>query len=62
MIKISKEVLNFELPIEFELEENEDFLYLIHKGEKVAVFSTSGATPEAILDAVERIKREKNGG
>lgn len=38
----------------FNLREDEHFLYLFYRGERIAVFSGIAATPESILDTCQK--------
>lgn len=44
-----------DLPDNFELEEDPEFVYLLHRGEVAAIFNQC-TTKEAILTEVEKLK------
>lgn len=49
------------LPDGYATEEEEDFVYLLHYGERVARFSTYGATKESVEAVAEALEMEAYG-
>lgn len=65
MSRVPEEALRekgIELPPGFYLEEEEDFLFLYYRGEKIANFSSSGANPDDEIKAEVEKHLEKIGG
>ncbi|MEW6417249.1 MAG: hypothetical protein AB1480_03910 [Nitrospirota bacterium] len=48
MQEMPKELLNMDLPPEFRLMEDEDFVYLFYVEEEIASFSSIGVDPKII--------------
>ncbi len=51
-----------QLPEDFSLEENEDFLKLVYKGEEIGKYSTSGVTSEQLREEIEETMEKHQKG